>query len=282
MPPHIQRPDYAYTGEPLREGRLVRTPEELERMRRSCTAAAKLLRLVGEAVKPGITTDSIDALAHEITIGLGGYPSTLNYRGFPKSLCTSVNEVICHGIPDSRVLREGDIVNLDVTIYLDGMHGDCNATFPVGAIDEESTRLMRGTWECMMVGIAEVKPGRPVHVIGRAIENHAQRYGFGVVRSYCGHGIGDSFHNSLQIPHYYDPKATTRFEPGMTFTIEPMITLGSAEEDHWNDDWTVTTKDLRRTAQYEHTVLVTETGVEILTVEPGVEPPRPPGAKSPA
>jgi methionyl aminopeptidase len=282
VPPHVPKPEYAATGAPTKgTGRHVRTADELQRMRRACAAAAKVLRLTGAAVRPGVATDAIDELAHQLTVDFGGYPSPLNYRGFPKSICTSVNEVICHGIPDSRELVDGDLVNLDITVYLDGMHGDCNATFPVGRLDVDSERLIRGTWECLMLGIQAARPGRPVSDIGRAIETHARSYGFGVVRSYCGHGIGDTFHTSLQIPHYFDPKASTRLEPGMTFTIEPMITLGTHEETLWDDGWTVVTKDLRRTAQFEHTILVTETGAEILTVEPGIEPPRPTGAKTP-
>lgn len=269
VPIMIRRPDYADSGVPSRgSGRNVRTAEELVRMRRACRAAAEVLRKSGAQVKPGVTTDAIDAFSHDLIVSLGGYPSPLNYRGFPKSICSSVNEVICHGIPDSRTLKDGDIVNLDITVYLDGMHGDCNATFLVGdSVDDESRQLVRVTHECLMKGIEAVKPGRPISDIGRAIELHADQHGYGVVRSYCGHGIGDVFHTNLQIPHYFDARSNTRMEPGMTFTIEPMITLGTWEEAHWNDDWTVVTKDLRRTAQFEHTILVTETAAEILTRE---------------
>ena len=266
VPAHILKPDYADGGAPGRgSGRTVRTPDKVVRLRRACRAAAEVLRLAGAAVRPGITTDSLDALVHDETVRRGGYPSPLNYRGFPKSLCTSVNEVICHGIPDDRKLVEGDIVNLDVTVYLDGMHGDCNATFAVGAVDAESQALLRVTRECLDLGVAAVKPGRPVSDIGRAIERHADAHRYGVVRAYCGHGIGDTFHGPLQIPHYFDARANTRMEVGMSFTIEPMITLGTWEEEHWDDGWTVVTKDLRRTAQFEHTVLVTDAGVEVLT-----------------
>jgi methionyl aminopeptidase len=268
VPDFIPRPEYALTGVPARgPSRSVRTPEELVRMRRACRAAAQLLREAGALVRPGLTTDEIDAFVHQRTLAMGGYPSTLNYHGFQKSLCTSVNEVICHGIPDDRALLDGDIVNLDVTIFLDGMHGDTNGTFGVGPIDEESTELIRVTHQCLDAGIAAVKPGRPISDIGRAIEVVADQHGYGVVRSYCGHGIGEVFHGNLQIPHYYDPKAATRMEPGMTFTIEPMICLGTWEESHWDDGWTVVTKDLRRSAQFEHTVLVTDSGVEVLTRE---------------
>jgi methionyl aminopeptidase len=268
VPPSIARPDYAVTGVPSRgTGRNVRTAEELVRMRHVCSVAARVLRETGAQVKPGVTTDALDAFSHELTLSLGGYPSPLNSRGFPKSICTSVNEVICHGIPDDRALLDGDIVNLDITVFLDGMHGDCNATFLVGTVDEASKDLVKVTHECMMKGIHAVKPGRPISDIGRAIEVLASQHGYGVVRSYCGHGIGDVFHSSLQIPHYFDARVSTKMETGMTFTVEPMITAGSHKELHWNDEWTVTTDDLRRTAQFEHTVLVTQTGFEILTVE---------------
>jgi methionyl aminopeptidase len=268
VPDHIVRPDYAVSGTPGRgDGNNVRTAEELVRMRQACKAAATLLRLASEQIRPGMTTEDIDIFVHNKTIEMGGYPSTLNYHGYRKSLCTSVNEVICHGIPDDRKLLMGDILNLDVTIFIHGMHGDCNGTFAVGPIDAESQNLITVTRECLMSGIGAVKPGRPISDIGRAIELHATKNNLGVVRSYCGHGIGPTFHTNLQIPHYYDPKSNTKMEPNMTFTIEPMITLGNPEELHWNDGWTAVTKDLRRTAQFEHTILVTDTGVEILTVE---------------
>lgn len=267
VPGHIARPDYAGTGLPgPGTGRNVRTAEELVRMRKACAAAAQVLEITAAAVKPGVTTDALDAIAHEATLALGGYPSPLNYRGFPKSICTSVNEVICHGIPDSRPLQEGDIVNLDITVFLEGMHGDTNATYCVGQVDPSSKKLLEITRQCLDQGIAAVKPGRPISDIGRAIETFADRYGYGVVRSYCGHGIGDTFHTQLQVPHYFDPRMRTVMEPGMTFTIEPMITEGTWEDRLWDDGWTVVTADLRRSAQFEHTVLVTEKGVEILTV----------------
>src|SRR5512137_1443731 len=178
VPPSIPRPDYALTGRPQGQGRDVKSPEELERLRRACRAAARVLRLGGEAVRAGVTTDELDRL--------GGYPSPLNYRGFPKSICTSVNEVICHGIPDSRPLADGDIVNLDITIWLDGMHGDCSATFLVGDVDDAGRKLVRVARECLERGISAVKPGRPVSDIGRAVEGHATAAGYGVVRAYCG------------------------------------------------------------------------------------------------
>ncbi|MHB8464713.1 MAG: type I methionyl aminopeptidase [Acidimicrobiales bacterium] len=267
VPASIPRPDYALSGEPS-EGpsRLVKTAEEIDRMRRACRAAAEVLRETAEAVAPGVTTDAIDAVCHEAYIKRGGYPSTLNYHGYPKSLCTSVNEVICHGIPDSRPLDDGDIVNLDVTIFLDGMHGDTSATYAVGDVDQQSLHLIQVTRECLDRGIAAVGPNVPVNEIGRAIQRHAEAEGFGVVRAFVGHGIGDTFHMAPQVPHYYDPSTSMRMQPGWTFTIEPMITIGSWRHRLWDDDWTAVTSDHSRTAQFEHTILVTEDGAEILTL----------------
>ena len=199
-------------------------------------------------------------------LSFDAYPSPLNYRGFPKSVCTSINEVICHGIPDSRILQDGDIVNIDVTVYHEGVHGDTSVTFPVGEISELDIRLIKETRKSMELGIEAVKPGRPVNVIGRAIERHAKRNALGVVREFIGHGVGTEFHSSLQIPHYYDPYASTEMLPGMTFTIEPMLTLGDPSAQMWSDNWTAVTRDGRRTAQFEHTILVTEHGARRLTV----------------
>ncbi|HCV33697.1 MAG TPA: type I methionyl aminopeptidase [Acidimicrobiaceae bacterium] len=267
VPARIGRPPYAETGDPgPSTSPLVRTPDEVERMRRAGAAAAEILLEVGPEVCPGVTTDHIDELVHEATIARGGYPSPLNYRGYPKSVCTSVNEVICHGIPDSRPLADGDIINVDVTIYLDGVHGDTSVTFAVGEIADEDRRLVVETWVAMCEGITAVAPGQPVHAIGRSIERHARRHGLGVVREFIGHGIGTEFHSGLQIPHYYDPRASTILEAGMTFTVEPMLTLGDPACGMWNDNWTAVTLDGRRTAQFEHTVLVTKDGVELLTV----------------
>jgi len=267
VPEGIVGPDYAITGEPgAWSDPLVKSSDVVERMRRACRAAADVLAEVGAEVRPGITTDQLDALAHAACIARGGYPSPLNYHGFPKSLCTSVNEVICHGIPDDRALVDGDIVNLDVTIYLDGVHGDTNATFLVGDVDEESRRLVDVTREAMMQGIGAARPGRPVSAVGAAIEAYAHGAGYGVVRAFVGHGVGEQFHGPPQVPHYHDPSATTVIRPGMTFTVEPMITLGTWRHVMWDDGWTAVTADRRRTAQFEHTLLVTEDGAEILTV----------------
>ena len=267
VPDHILRPDYAETGEPSDWVEpLVRPPEVIDAMRRACKAAAEVLAVVGSHVRPGVTTDALDAIAHEECVARGGYPSPLNYHGFPKSLCTSVNEVICHGIPDDRALVDGDIVNLDVTIYLDGVHGDTNATFLVGEVDAESRRLVEVTHECLLEGIAAVRPGRPISDIGAAISARAAADGYGVVRAFVGHGVARQFHGPPHVPHHYEPSATTVIQPGMTFTIEPMITLGNWRHLMWDDGWTAVTADRRRTAQFEHTLLVTESGAEILTL----------------
>jgi methionyl aminopeptidase len=267
VPREIARPPYiANGGEPLgRDEPLVKSPATIEAMRRAGQAAGEVLDIVGDAVAPGVTTDELDAIAHAAYIERGGYPSPLGYRGFPKSVCTSVNEVICHGIPDSRALREGEIVNVDVTIFLDGVHGDTNATFGVGEIDPKSQELISVTRECLELGIEAVVPGAEVREIGRAIQAHAEERGFGVVRTFCGHAIGGEFHGALSIPHYDEPRATTVLEPGMTFTIEPMITLGSWRERVWPDGWTAVTADLLRTAQFEQMLVVTDTGAEVLT-----------------
>jgi methionyl aminopeptidase len=234
-------------------------------MRKAGIAAGEVLDLVGAAVAPGVTTDELDRVAHEAYIERGGYPSPLGYKGFTKSVCTSVNEVICHGIPDDRPLADGEIVNVDVTIYLDRVHGDTNATFGVGTIDPRSTELIRVTKECLYLGIEAVRPGAPVSAIGRAIQEHAEGHGFGVVRSFCGHAIGREFHGALSIPHYEERAMSLPLEPGMTFTIEPMITMGSYRERLWSDGWTAVTSDGLRTAQFEHTIAVTDDGAEILT-----------------
>jgi methionyl aminopeptidase len=248
---------------------MVKPPETIERMRRTGKAAAAILREVGAAIEPGITTDELDALCHRLCIEAGGYPSPLNYGldpSFPKSICTSVNEVICHGIPDSRVLRDGDIINLDVTLFREGVHGDTNATWAVGTADPESMRLIRTTRECTSLGIAAVKPGRPVSDIGRAIQDHAEAAGFSVVRAFVGHGVGTEFHTRPEILHYYHPRNDEVMEPGMTFTIEPMIAIGAWEQRMWDDGWTASTIDGKRTAQFEHTMVVTDDGVELLTL----------------
>jgi methionyl aminopeptidase len=269
VPPEIPRPPYAESGKPVRiAASPVQTAEVIERMRVAGRAAAEVLAETAAAIHPGVTTDELDAICHAACIARGGYPSPLNYSGFPKSICTSVNEVICHGIPDDRALVDGDIVNLDVTIFLDGVHGDTNATFPVGNVDEESLRLIQVTRECLDRAIAVVRPGAPLNAIGKAIQEHAEGNGFGVVRSFVGHGINTQFHTDFHVPHYYEPRLTTVIEEGMTFTIEPMITIGAWEHDLWDDGWTAVTIDRRRTAQFEHTLAVGPDGAEVLTRQP--------------
>jgi len=235
-------------------------------MRVAGQLAADALAEVGRHVRPGITTDELDAIGHAYLCARDAYPSTLGYRRFPKSLCTSVNEVICHGIPDSTVLIEGDIVNVDITAFIGGVHGDTNATFLVGQVDETARLLVERTQEATRRAIAAVAPGRPLNVVGRVIESYARRFGYGVVRDFTGHGIGTAFHTGLVVPHYDDPKANTILEEGMTFTIEPMLTLGTHEYEIWEDGWTVVTKDRLLSAQFEHTIAVTSSGAEILTL----------------
>ncbi len=277
VPGHIARPPYADDGVVRRwnEDR-VKSPETIERMRHAGAVAAEVLRLAGEMVKPGITTDAIDRYVHQLCIDRNSYPSPLNYNGFPKSVCTSANEVICHGIPDSRMLESGDIVNLDVTCYIGGVHGDTNATFLVGDVDEASRQLVQVSEECMWHGIEAVVPGRPLSDIGRAIEAHAKKFKYGVVRAFIGHGIGEQFHTDIQVLHYYDSRASTIMRPGMTFTIEPMIAVGTWQHKMvFDDDWTAVTADGKRTAQFEHTCLVTDDGVEVLTAPAAVSPSPP-------
>ncbi|GIH70890.1 methionine aminopeptidase [Sphaerimonospora thailandensis] len=235
-------------------------------MRIAGRIAAQALEEVGKHAVPGVTTDELDRIGHEFLCDHDAYPSTLGYRGYPKSLCTSINEVICHGIPDDTVLRDGDIVNVDITAYIGGVHGDTDATFLVGEVDEESRLLVERTREAMMRAIKAVAPGRQLNIVGRVIEAYAKRFGYGVVRDFTGHGIGAAFHSGLIVPHYDDPSLPVTMVPGMTFTIEPMLTLGTIDYEIWPDQWTAVTRDRKRTAQFEHTILVTDSGREILTL----------------
>jgi methionyl aminopeptidase len=273
VPPQIPRPPYVgKPAAPRHTGGDVQDAETIERMRVAGRLAAQALAEVGRAIAPGVTTDELDRIGHDFLCDHGAYPSTLGYPGggrgpiFPKSLCSSLNEVICHGIPDSTELRDGDICNIDITAYIHGVHGDTNATFLVGEVDEESRLLVERTHEATMRAIKAVAPGRHLNVVGRVIESYARRFDYGVVRDFTGHGISTSFHSGLVVPHYDDPDSTTVLEPGMTFTIEPMLTLGTYDWRMWDDGWTVVTADLRRSAQFEHTILVTESGSEILTL----------------
>ena len=268
VPKHIVRPEYVGKPAPAEWlGGHTKTPEQVEKIRAAGKIAAKAIALVGQNAKPGITTDELDRIAHEYMVSEGAYPSTLGYRGFPKSCCTSLNEVICHGIPDDTILIDGDILNVDITAYKDGFHGDTNATFLIGNVAEKVVQLVERTRQSLDRAIAAVMPGRPINVIGRTIESYAKRFNYGVVRDFTGHGIGEAFHSGLVIPHFdAAPNYSNTMEVGMVFTIESMLTLGSYEWDLWKDNWTVTTKDKSITAQFEHTLVVTDSGAEILTL----------------
>ncbi len=268
VPAGVERPPYALMpgGEPHPPtSSPVRTREELEAMRRTGALAAEILIATCEHVRVGMTSDAIDRFVHDASVAAGAYPSPLGYRGFPKSVCTSVNEVICHGIPDSRRLASGDIVNIDVTVYREGVHGDTSVTLMIGEPDDHSRRLVTETRVALYEGIGAVAAGAQVSDIGRAIQNHAFKHNLGVVREFIGHGVGTEFHSGLQVPHYYDRRHSTVLAEGMTFTIEPMLTLGSPQVDMWDDGWTAVTVDGRRTAQFEHTLVCTPNGAEILT-----------------
>ena len=267
VPASIPRPPYVGRTAPDRyTGDDVQSPETIERMRIAGQIAAQATNAAAAAISPGVTTDDLDRVVHEFLIDHRAYPSTLGYREFPKSCCTSVNEVICHGIPDARPLQEGDIVKIDVTAYIGGVHGDTCATFFCGEVDEQSRLLTERTQEALVRAINAVKPGRQVNIIGRVIESYAKRFGYGVVRDYTGHGVHTAFHSGLVIPHYDEPAYDTVIKPGMTFTIEPMITLGTGDWYMWDDGWTVLTADGSRCAQFEHTLAVTERGAEVLTL----------------
>ncbi|WP_345373182.1 type I methionyl aminopeptidase [Frondihabitans cladoniiphilus] len=266
VPSSIPRPEYVGKAAPAEytDGD-VYDAETIELIRQSGRIASDAITAVGRAIVPGVTTDELDRIGHDYIVAHDAYPSTLGYRGFTKSVCTSVNEVICHGIPDDTVLVEGDIVNLDITAFKNGVHGDTNRTFVVGEGSQEARDLVERTKLALDRGIKAVAPGRQVNVIGRAIEMYAKRFGYGVVRDYTGHGVGRAFHSGLIIPHYDAPQYDDVMEVGMVFTIEPMLTLGGIEADIWPDEWTVSTRDKSLTAQFEHTLVVTERGAEILT-----------------
>jgi methionyl aminopeptidase len=268
VPSNIVKPEYVGKKAPTEwTGGHVKTADQIEKIRTAGKLAAQAIELAGSSIKVGISTNELDVIVHDFLISNGAYPSTLGYRGFPKSCCTSVNEIICHGIPDDLEIQDGDIVNIDVTAYLDGFHGDSNQTFKVGNVSEEVSLLVDRTKESLDRAIASVMPGRPINVIGRTIESYAKRFGYGVVRDFTGHGIGEAFHSGLVIPHYdAAPLYSNTMEIGMVFTIEPMLTLGTHEWDMWPDGWTVATKDKSITAQFEHTLVVTESGAQILTL----------------
>lgn len=268
VPSQIPRPEYVGKPAPARfMGSHIKSAEQIEKIRKAGKIAAQAIELVGQNAKVGVSTDELDEIAHEFLVSQGAYPSTLGYRGYPKSICSSINEVICHGIPDDTKLLDGDIINIDITAYLDGYHGDSNQTFLVGSVKEEVRLLVERTREALARGIATVAPGRQVNLIGRSIEAYAKRFGYGVVRDFTGHGIGEAFHSGLIIPHYDSaPQYDDVMEVGMVFTIEPMLTLGTHNWKMWDDGWTVVTADKSITAQFEHTIVVTETGAEILTL----------------
>ncbi|MFC4336737.1 type I methionyl aminopeptidase [Salininema proteolyticum] len=266
VPTEIARPEYV--GKPAPSpfsGTEVKDAETVERMRVAGRIAADALKEVEKAVAPGVTTDELDRIAHDYMVDHGSYPSTLLYRGYPKSCCTSLNEVICHGIPDSTVLEDGDIVNVDITAFTGGVHGDNNATFLVGDVSQEVRDLVDRTWLATMRAVKAVRPGRQLNTVGRVIETYAHKFDYGVVRQFTGHGIGTAFHSGLYVPHYDEPSLEREIEVGMTFTIEPMINLGVADHVMWDDGWTAVTRDGKWSAQFEHTLLVTDDGAELLT-----------------
>ncbi|KAF9936151.1 Methionine aminopeptidase 1 [Mortierella alpina] len=271
IPEHIARPDYAATGIPYSEMSIrgsaieVVSPKDIETMRKVCQIAREVLDIGLAAAQVGVTSDEIDRIVHEATIERGGYPSTMNYNGYQKACCTSVNEVICHGIPDQRKLKDGDIFNLDVSVYKDGFHSDLNETIAIGAVDETGVRLIKTARECLEKAMAMVKPGALYRDLGNVIEKHATSQGFSVVKAFVGHGVHRHFHCTPNIPHYARNKAIGVMKEGHVFTIEPMINEGTWKEQMWPDDWTCTTLDGKRSAQFEETMVVTRTGVEILT-----------------
>ncbi|KOA21480.1 methionine aminopeptidase [Clostridium homopropionicum DSM 5847] len=244
---------------------IIKTSEQIEGIRKSSQVTKKVLDMVAERIRAGITTDEINTLVHEYTLELGGIPATLNYRGYPKSVCVSINEVVCHGIPDERVLKEGDIVNVDVTTIYKGYYGDSSRMFIIGKASEKAIRLVETAKECLYAGINVVKPFATFGDIGHAIQTHAEEKGYSVVREYGGHGIGIQFHEEPFVDHCAEPHTGMIMIPGMTFTIEPMINEGTYRCKVLRDGWTAVTADGKLTAQWEHTVLVTEEGVEILT-----------------
>lgn len=274
IPKSIPHPEWSEDGIPKYRARPGRAKVDIldakaqDAMRKVCRLAREVLDIAAAAIRPGITTDYIDEIVHKACIERNSYPSPLNYNHFPKSVCTSPNEVICHGIPDQRVLLDGDILNLDVTLYHEGYHGDLNETYYVGdkaKADPDAVRVVETARECLDLAIQAVKPGTPIREFGNIIEKHAKSRNCSTIRTYCGHGINTLFHCAPNVPHYAKNKTPGEAKPGMTFTIEPMIALGSYRDITWPDNWTSTTIDGKRTAQFEHTLLVTETGVEVLT-----------------
>ncbi|HEX2245579.1 MAG TPA: type I methionyl aminopeptidase [Gammaproteobacteria bacterium] len=246
----------------------IKTPEEIDQMRTAGRLAAEVLTMIRPHVVAGVTTEELDRICHDYIVNTQyAIPAPLNYRGFPKSICTSVNHVVCHGIPGDKKLKEGDIINIDVTVIKHGYHGDTSRMFFVGEPAIRARRLVEVCYECLRIGIDQVRPGAQLGDIGYAIQRHAETHGFSVVREYCGHGIGSQFHEEPQVLHYGKPGTGLKLEPGMIFTIEPMINAGKRHVKLLPDQWTVVTKDRSLSAQWEHTVLVTDTGVEVLTAD---------------
>lgn len=273
VPSHIPCPDYAKDGQPRSEERYNRTSttfrifdeKGIQGMRKVCRFGREVLDIAVKMSKPGITTEQIDQAVHQACIDRNSYPSPLNYYGFPKSCCTSVNEVICHGIPDNRPLEDGDILNIDISLYHGGFHGDLNETVCIGNVSNEKKKLVKSAHDSMWAAINIVKPDTLIREFGAAIEKVAKGNNHSVVRTYCGHGINEGFHTAPNVPHYKKNKAVGMCKPGMTFTIEPMLNLGMWRDELWPDQWTAVTIDGKPSAQFEHTLLVTETGVEVLT-----------------
>ena len=252
----------------------LKTPEDIAKMRIAGKLAADVLEMIAEHVKPGITTEELDRICHDYIVNVQqAIPAPLNYKGYPKSICTSINHVVCHGIPGDKVLKNGDVVNLDITVIKDGYHGDNSRMFFIGEPSILAKRLSDTTYECMWLGIAKVKPGAHLGDIGHVIQQHAEKAGYSVVREFCGHGIGKIFHEEPQVLHYGRPGTLDELKAGMIFTIEPMINAGKREIREMGDGWTIKTKDRSLSAQWEHTILVTETGYEVLTLSAGSPPP---------
>lgn len=282
VPKHIKLPDYAAHGKPISEikndrlGKIaVLSAKEIEKIRKVSKIAREILDITASHIKPGITTDELDAILHRECVKRNAYPSPLNYYNFPKSFCTSINEVICHGIPDKTQLKDGDIINLDVTIYYLGVHSDLNETYYVGdkaKANPDLVRLVETTREALDLAIAAVKPGIAFRELGNIIESHASKNNCSVVRTFCGHGCGQLFHCQPNIPHYAKNKAVGIAKPGMVFTIEPMLNLGTYKDFQWPDNWTAVTQDGKPSAQFEHMLLVTEDGVEVLTARTETSP----------
>ncbi len=250
----------------------IKTPDEVAKMRTAGRLAAEVLEMIGPYVKPGVTTDELNDICHDFIVNTQkAVPAPLNYHGFPKSICTSVNHVVCHGIPGPKKLKDGDIVNIDITVIKDGFHGDTSKMFHVGNTSIRARRLVDITYECLALGIRMVKPGIKLGDIGHAIQKHAEEASYSVVREYCGHGIGRVFHEDPQVLHYGEPDTGMTLVQGMTFTIEPMINAGARHVKLLPDQWTVVTKDRELSAQWEHTILVTDSGFEVLTRRPDEE-----------